>query len=365
MLFSDQGSGQEGSERIVRVRAVLQSKRIACVPAAPTQPEWACPGGVGTTLLEPRGIDGVGSHPRSQYPGVVPFHFWDISDWPVISQEARGLDPKDWVAPPAEVQLEGQAHWWLFKPAKTLSYRRYDDWSEKVSAELASLLGLPSARIELARKGELEGIISGNVTPNGWYLESGDALLSDLPDYVSCAADVRPKNRIGHNLDNIAQVLRDVLGPPGTECGDWSGMEVFAGYTVLDAWIANTDRHALNWGVLTQERDAGQALAASFDHGSALGSGLKEGWFEGHACNDFALRGRATRFEHGCKLTLVEFAHAAVARTGGRATRWIERLRGVDRTAWEDATGSIEGMSDARRRFMNTLLDTNQRRLLS
>ena len=51
---------------------------------------------------------------------------------------------------------------------------------------------------------------------------------------------------------------------------------MFAGFLVFDAWIANTDRHAENWAVLTCKRNGRRTLAASFDHGSALASGSQD-----------------------------------------------------------------------------------------
>lgn len=144
-----------------------------------------------------------------------------------MSQEARGLDPKDWVVPPDAVQTKGQAHWWLFKTPKQASYRRYDDWAEKAAAELAQLLGLPAARLELAHDGRSAGVISRNVTPDGWSLESGDTVLSDISGYVSCAADDRASNRVGHDLGNIERVLTEASGPPNGPCETWAAMEVF------------------------------------------------------------------------------------------------------------------------------------------
>jgi hypothetical protein len=188
-----------------------------------------------------------------------------------MSQEARGLDPKDWVVPTVDIGVQGQAHWWLFKPIKQASYRRYDDWAEKLACELAHLLKLPCARVELAHGESDRGIISANVTPNGWSMESGDTMLSEFPGYLSCAGEDRPKNRIGHNLSNVEQVLEGCAGPPGSDCADWAGVEVFAGFLVFDAWVANTDRHAINWGVLTCEEDGRHALAASFRPRQRLG----------------------------------------------------------------------------------------------
>ena len=293
----------------------------------------------------------------------MPYKVWDISAWPVMSQEARGLDPKDWVVPPDQVTQPGQAHWWLFKPIKPAGYRRYDDWSEKMAAELAVLLDLPAARVELARGTLDEGIISGNVTPDGWSMESGDTMLSEFEGYVSCAGDDRPTNRTGHNLANIDEVLRGCVGPPGSPCEDWTAMEVFAGYLVFDAWIANTDRHAINWGVVTCEEDGRQALAASFDHGSALASGTQDPRLESTTADAYASRGFAGRFEDGAKLPLVELALEAVRLAGGRATLWLDRLVAVDASAFEGVVGAIPEMSEVRRTFLCTLLETNRRRL--
>jgi hypothetical protein len=55
--------------------------------------------------------------------------------------------------------------------------------------------------------------------------------------------------------------------------------------------IANTDRHALNWGVL-QAPSGALCLAPSFDHGSALGSG---------ATDDYRTRTLAAGVEHWCR----------------------------------------------------------------
>ncbi|GAA1949321.1 hypothetical protein GCM10009798_05670 [Nocardioides panacihumi] len=293
------------------------------------------------------------------------YEIWDISTWPVVSQEARGLDAKDWVVPPDGVTARSQTHWWLFKPIKTASYRRYDDWSEKLAAELATLIDLPSARVELARGEVDEGIISLNVTPDGWSMESGDTMLSEFDGYLTCANEDRPPNRIGHNLDNIAKVLAEASGPPGTSCEEWPAIEVFAGYLIFDAWIANTDRHAINWGVLTCEQDGRQALAASFDHGSALASGTQDPRLDATSPEAYAMRGFAGRFENGAKVPLVDLALEAAARAGGRATDWQERLASVPAARVEELIGGIPGMSAERRTFLCTLLDINRRRLTS
>jgi hypothetical protein len=295
--------------------------------------------------------------------GASPYDVCDITTWPVMFQEARGLDPKDWIAPPDQVDKASQAGWWLYKPIKAASYRRYDDWAEKLAAELAALIGLPAARVELARGLHDEGIISRNVTPDGWSLESGDTLLSDFEGYVSCATDDRPSNLVGHNLSNIQRVLADASGPPGTEYEQWPAFDVFVGYLVFDAWIANTDRHAINWGVLTRDTDAGKALASSFDHGSALASGAKDEHLATTDVQRYAERGFAHRFEDGRRLPLAELALDAEALGGHKARVWRERLAAVPDSHITTVLDRLNGMSEPRSTFLSSLLTINQRRL--
>lgn len=293
------------------------------------------------------------------------FNARDISAWSVMSQEARGLDPKDWVVPPDQTTLRGQAHWWLYKPIKAASYRRFDDWSEKLAAELAALLDLPAAHVDLAKATTDFGIVSRNVTPDGWSLDSGDTLLSEVPGYVSCATDERQANRIGHNLQNIASVLEGCWGPPSSSCADWLATEVFAGYLVFDAWIANTDRHAINWGVLTRDVDGRRALAASFDHGSALASGTQDAKLEAITVEAYARRGWAGRFEDGARVPLVDLALEAVRLVDGRSDEWLKRLKVLASQDVDQILGAIPEMSEVRRRFLGNLLETNRRRLTS
>ena len=295
----------------------------------------------------------------------MPYDVLDVSTWPVMSQEARGLDKKDWITHPDEVRTDGEAHWWLFKPVKVASYRRHDDTAEKVVSELAKLIGLPAATVELAR-GETEvGVISRNVTPNGWTLDSGDTLLSEVPGYDPIGGETRPKDRVGHNLTNIETVLDGCLGPPSSECEVWPAMEVFAGYLVFDAWIANTDRHAINWSVLTSTASGDKRLAASFDHGSALASGAQEERIRADWVETFCAQGFAGRFEGGSRVTLVDLAKQAVRQAGGQAGEWQVRLSTLEHKTWSEIIDAIPGLSVPRRTFLSSVLATNQRRLAS
>lgn len=217
--------------------------------------------------------------------------------------------------------------------------------------------------MELAKRGDIEGCISRNVIPDGWSLYSGDSLLADIEGYVPCGEDRKLRERSGHNLTNIAGLLEGCGGPPLGECGQWTAFEVFAGYLVFDAWIANTDRHAVNWGRVQRGRE--RRLASSFDHGSALGSGSTPASIAA-ALDDipsWCARGNAVRFEYGRSMTLVEIANNAVALAGGHASQWLLRLAALAPGQWQAVLGNVPDLSVEARTFMNRALMENQRRL--
>lgn len=293
-----------------------------------------------------------------------------MTDWIVLGQEQAGAEAKKWITPAEHAVTASREQWWLYKPVKfgtltasdgtTARYRRHDDMAERVACALAGLLGLPAADVDLARDSDSEGIISRNVTPDGWDMQGGDVMLSEIPGYQSSVGDGRPKHRVGHNLANIRSVLDGRLGPLG-RCQDWPAFDVFAGFLVFDAWIANTDRHAMNWAVL--DHDDERRLAASFDHGSALGSGSPDA----HLIEPikFARRGMATRFESGRRLALVDLALESIRLAGERAPMWLSALDAVPSEQVADTLRAVPGLSEVRRMFVEKVLGENKRRLLA
>ena len=209
------------------------------------------------------------------------------SGWSKGEREPGGDEEKRWFEAPPGSPFEGR---WLFKPHREkellLSKERLErgespevlvrgeDWAEKIATELAHLTLLPAAAAELAsvirlRDGRrVRGTISRDIRPEEWSLSAGASLLAERDENFDA------ESSRGHNLYAIRAALDGVRGPAGTPYEDWAGFEVFAGYLMFDAWIANTDRHAYNWAVL--QGPGGLSLGHSFDHGSALGSGAGE-----------------------------------------------------------------------------------------
>jgi hypothetical protein len=81
-----------------------------------------------------------------------------------------------------------------------------------------------------------------------------------------------------HTLTRIHALLRDdAIGHPP----DWtppsdrisSAYDLFLGYLLLGAWIANQDRHHENWGLISDQEQI--YLAPSYDHAASMGQNEK------------------------------------------------------------------------------------------
>ena len=146
------------------------------------------------------------------------------------------------------------------------------------------------------------------------------------PEYPTQMAGTVPQ----YTLERVVRALEAAdVQAPATAQAVHSAASVFAGYLVLDAWVANQDRHHGNWAVL-EDQLGGQppTLAPSFDHGSSLGFQLRD------AHRDRLVRdGDAERWARkgvcrpmAGRPNLVKLAHDAVKAAGAAAQSWLERL---------------------------------------
>jgi len=118
------------------------------------------------------------------------------------------------------------------------------------------------------------------------------------------------------------QRVRGWVGPAGVG----AAFGVFCGYLVLDAPIANTDRHEENWAVI-RGKDAVVRLCASYDHATSLGFNLSDERRHQLATEPGRLhawleRGTARRFEGGRRLALVSHAVQALDLAPSWAPSW-------------------------------------------
>jgi hypothetical protein len=116
------------------------------------------------------------------------------------------------------------------------------------------------------------GVVSPSFLRSDEQLVLGNQLLGTQDqDYLQKRTQYR--NSL-HTLDAVMQSLENVARPR-----DWvlpegieTARDVFVGYLMLDALIANGDRHDENWAVVRETSGTQLALAPTFDHASSLGA---------------------------------------------------------------------------------------------
>ncbi|HEV7655423.1 MAG TPA: HipA domain-containing protein [Mycobacteriales bacterium] len=269
---------------------------------------------------------------------------------------------------------------WLESPTETSHLFKYlrqdsargvygDDWAEKLAAELARLLGIPAASVELADRSGSPGVICRRVNDPGVVeLVHGNELLGARQSGYD--KELKREHPL-YTVTAVAGCLRDAGAPAGhPEVGALSGFDVWAGYLLFDAWIANTDRHHENWGVLIDRRDGRTRLAPSFDHGSSLGfnhaASVNSGQLAGmDAVERWCRKGRSSHFAG--RPRLVDVAAEALDLAGHDAwLYWMSRLRQLRPESWNGIIEQVPSvrMSEATRTFVGRVLDVNRRRLL-
>lgn len=292
----------------------------------------------------------------------------DVSAWAVIRDEPGGREKnKRWIAKDADAPRD--QHWlWKYRQATGGgSQAALTDCAEVFTSRLAAAMGLPAAECRFAIfDGEL-GLISRNVTPRGFNLNTGTTYLPEVDGYqrLSSVGSVggggggRMRLDEGYTLDAMVRVLEHVEAPPGV--ADLSGFAVFAGYLTLDALVGNTDRHPGNWAILERQSDGARFLAPTYDHGSALGAGLTA---ENRRDRDpvaFARRGRANPFSPD-KQILVDLALEAVRRSDSEL--WLARIAVLDEAFIRETLRAPQGrLSEGAATFMEQVVLENQRRL--
>ena len=182
----------------------------------------------------------------------------------VRESEDMGSKDKFWYLHP-KVE-EGD---WLFKyPRRNTG----EHWAEKIAAEVAALLGIQHARVELAVFEEDKGSVTKSFSQEGQELIHGNQMLARA---VHGYDRRRRFHQSSHTLANIWQVMDRIF----VESEDAEQAKLYlAEYVILDALIGNTDRHHENWGILRERKDDHWEgfVAPSFDHASSLGRELQD-----------------------------------------------------------------------------------------
>jgi hypothetical protein len=284
-------------------------------------------------------------------------------------------------------QLGTKRKFWYSDQGKRLLFKAEDrntgeDWAEKVACELAQLLGLPHVHYELAEEvqNKTPGVICENCAPPPWALVLGNQLLLVRdPNYP--AVDGRKYKVREHTVDAVTEVIAGLQLPPApwTESlpqGIKTALDVFTGYLLLDAWIANQDRHHENWGALRQ--DDTLYLSPTFDHGASMARNVTDQERQERLTTRDANR-RVAAFVRKARsafyanvgsvkpMSTAETWRAFAARTPQTSSFWLERLRQINEQAVERLLIEIppHRMTPVCRQFTMELLRENQKRLVS
>lgn len=263
---------------------------------------------------------------------------------------------------------------YLFKSVTVSETHACDeDLAEKAAAEIGRLLGVPCAHVELAIRNCSRGSISADLCPRGSELQHGTLLMQDreIPGYTPGRAPGRP----GHSLENIRLVLDGAVPPPGSDLPfTATAFDVFAGYTIFDALIANRDRHDENWAVLLPiARDGPVMLCGSYDHANSLGYNLNDAkrlmyLDRENGVSDWCRKGTAFRYEHTpgkAPPTLVQMAVRALGLASEDAREyWRAQVDHLSEDDVRGVIGQLPGMSAPARTFTTEVVLVNRKRVL-
>lgn len=303
----------------------------------------------------------------------------DASAWDVRVIEHSGSSANTWLQEP-ETEYA-----WLHKDTVIpgSGVEQGEDWAEAIATQVAGLFDVPCAQVRMCTRNGRRGSLSREITADGFDFYTGDLWLvdRDAPGYFPHQEGdpgVDPRRpavrRPGHTLENFRRVLTEV-GPPSDFRGDARhGFDVFVGYLLLDALIANRDRHTENWAVLVPRLTMSQpVLAPSFDHGGSLGynvlDSLREDCLARDTVGAWVRKGTAHRLEHvkgSPRPGLVDVAAEALSMASPGAARWWREK--VERIDLEPVfvvlrQGLVGPMSDAASSFVMALLEHNLGRL--
>ncbi len=180
-------------------------------------------------------------------------------------------------------QLGSKEKWWfrrdghnmyLFKAGRE---NTGDNWAEKVTSELCEIIGLPHAEYDLAIYNGIKGVITPSFLPKGGGLVHGNELLAKFIDEYD---KQRFYGQTAHTIEVVLPIIESTkIGLPI----GWRGftkvkeaVDVFVGYLMFDAWVANQDRHHENWALVLDFENQEIHLAPTYDHASSLGRNLTD-----------------------------------------------------------------------------------------
>jgi len=282
--------------------------------------------------------------------------------------EALGTKPKFWYSDGDRLVL--------YKEGRPGSG---EHWAEKICCELCHLLGIPHANYELATWKGHKGVVSEMFVPEGARMVFGNELLARMvTDYQQHAKRYKAREHTVRRVMLIVGAAHLVSYPAGFNPPGCfrNAADVFVGYLMLDALVANQDRHHENWGLILDKNQI-VTLSPTFDHASSLGRNERDEnrrrrlntRDRGDSVEHYASRAESAFYPLGGAKPLKTLeAYAEAARISPLAAQyWISRLGDISMNDIETIVGQIptSEMSDPARQFAVRLMQINRDRLLA
>lgn len=295
------------------------------------------------------------------------FHIYDISDVVPDQFEQMGTKLKFWF----------EDYEFLFKVGRE---NTGDNWAEKVASELCELIRLPHAEYELAVWKKEKGVVSPTFVPFEAQLRPGNELLAK----IIIGYEIRKRyGQRKHTLRLVMTIMEDkeIKLPIG-----WSGLDgintaidVFIGYLMLDAWIANQDRHHENWAhvVVPESGTSSMHLAPSYDHASSFGSNEPDTKREsrlttrdiGRSMEKYVERARSAFYlmpNSSKPLSTIDAFQKAASKRPEAARLWLKQLEGISSSDTQSILERIPKteITEVAIEFTQKILELNRERLL-
>jgi HipA-like C-terminal domain len=165
--------------------------------------------------------------------------------FPVIAVDEKQIVGDEQLGSKRKFWYESAGERWLFKEAREIVAGEFagEDWAEKLAAEIASLLEIPAARVELAEyRGQRGSASKRFLNSANQSLVHGNEILSGM---IAGYDRDKKLHQHDHTLENILAAFERFLS--GNELLRVTMLQQLAEYFVLDALIGNTDRHHENW----------------------------------------------------------------------------------------------------------------------
>jgi hypothetical protein len=183
-----------------------------------------------------------------------------------------------------------------------------------------------------------------------------------------------------HTLGRIHGLLSqpEITTPIGWHVPDAcikTAFDVFVGYLMLDAWIANQDRHHENWAVINA--DDGIYLSPTFDHAASMGQNESDEKRKTRLTssdprqriNAYIEKARSAIYLNKSEpkpLSTVDAFRQAASRSTKAAEYWQSKLADVSNGQCLEVFERIPKfeISDMAIKFAMTLLELNKLRIL-